>query len=54
MQLAAAPDQVFPLLCPTREYDWIVSWKCRWKPARCWNWTVHELTLFSIGVTLKA
>jgi len=29
MQLAAAPDKVFPLLCPTREYDWIESWKCR-------------------------
>ncbi len=35
MQLTAAPDKVFPLLCPTREYDWIDSWKCRWKPARC-------------------
>jgi hypothetical protein len=29
MQLAAAPDKVFPLLCPTREYDWIEAWKCR-------------------------
>ncbi|MGD8363069.1 MAG: hypothetical protein PVJ04_16705 [Gemmatimonadota bacterium] len=21
-------DEVFPLLCPTREYDWISSWGC--------------------------
>jgi hypothetical protein len=21
-------DQLFPLLCPTREYDWISSWRC--------------------------
>jgi len=27
--LLAPPDKVFPLLCPTREYDWIESWKCR-------------------------
>lgn len=26
--LQASPDQVFPLLCPIREYDWIESWKC--------------------------
>lgn len=25
----AGPDVVFPLLCPTREYDWIESWDCR-------------------------
>ena len=28
MTLAAAPEQVFPLLCPTREYDWIETWQC--------------------------
>ena len=27
--LLARPEQVFPLLCPTREYDWIEPWKCR-------------------------
>ena len=27
--LLASPDKVFPLLCPTREYDWIEPWKCR-------------------------
>jgi hypothetical protein len=27
--LVAPPDKVFPLLCPTREYDWIEPWKCR-------------------------
>ena len=21
-------DELFPLLCPTREYDWISSWRC--------------------------
>ncbi len=25
----AAPEQVFPLLCPVREYDWLEGWKCR-------------------------
>jgi len=25
----AAPEQVFPLLCPVREYDWIAGWSCR-------------------------
>ena len=24
----AAPEAVFPLLCPTREYDWIPHWSC--------------------------
>lgn len=24
----APASKVFPLLCPTREYDWIESWKC--------------------------
>ena len=28
MQIAATPEQVFPLLCPVREYDWIESWQC--------------------------
>ena len=27
--LLASPDRVFPLLCPTREYEWIEPWKCR-------------------------
>ena len=27
-QLIAAPEKVFPLLCPVREYDWIPHWKC--------------------------
>jgi hypothetical protein len=27
--LSAPPDRVFPLLCPTREYDWIETWDCR-------------------------
>lgn len=27
--LPAAPDKVFPLLCPTREYEWIENWKCQ-------------------------
>ena len=24
----AAPETVFPLLCPVREYDWIDGWAC--------------------------
>ncbi len=24
----AAPEQIFPLLCPVREYDWIENWDC--------------------------
>lgn len=24
----AAPDKVFPLLCPVREYEWIEPWQC--------------------------
>ncbi len=24
----AAPEKVFPLLCPTREYNWIQGWAC--------------------------
>lgn len=27
--LLAPLDKVFPLLCPTREYEWIETWKCR-------------------------
>jgi hypothetical protein len=27
--LVATPERVFPLLCPTREYDWIEPWRCR-------------------------
>lgn len=26
--LFASREKVFPLLCPTREYDWIAPWKC--------------------------
>ncbi len=29
MVLEAAPEAVFPLLCPVRESDWIESWRCR-------------------------
>ena len=28
MNLCAAPADVFPLLCPVREYDWIEPWRC--------------------------
>lgn len=27
-KLSAPPDRVFPLLCPTREYEWIGPWSC--------------------------
>ena len=27
MKLNAAPEKIFPLLCPTREYDWIPHWE---------------------------
>jgi hypothetical protein len=27
-ELAAPASQVFPLLCPVREYDWIDGWNC--------------------------
>jgi hypothetical protein len=33
--LDAPPDQVFPLLCPTREYDWIDGWSCEIIHSRC-------------------
>jgi hypothetical protein len=26
--LDAAPERVFPLLCPVLEYDWIATWQC--------------------------
>jgi len=26
--LNAPPERIFPLLCPTREYDWIADWEC--------------------------
>lgn len=26
--LLATPERVFPLLCPSREYDWIEHWEC--------------------------
>ena len=26
--LTPAPERVFPLLCPVREYDWIDGWQC--------------------------
>lgn len=29
MELAAAPEKVFPLLCPVREYEWIEPWSCQ-------------------------
>lgn len=28
MHLSASPEDVFPLLCPVREYDWIENWQC--------------------------
>jgi len=28
MLLHGTPEQVFPLLCPVREYEWIESWQC--------------------------
>jgi len=27
-KLSAPPKQVFPLLCPLREYEWIPQWQC--------------------------
>jgi len=29
MRLPAAPERVFPLLCPVREFDWIDTWAAR-------------------------
>jgi hypothetical protein len=28
LHLHGTPEQVFPLLCPVREYEWIESWAC--------------------------
>ncbi len=28
MNLCAASTDVFPLLCPVREYEWIEPWSC--------------------------
>ncbi|MBE0584104.1 MAG: hypothetical protein IH612_10145 [Desulfofustis sp.] len=28
MDLAGRPDDVFPLLCPVREHEWIQPWQC--------------------------
>jgi hypothetical protein len=27
-KIPAPPEQIFPLLCPVRETDWICDWKC--------------------------
>ncbi len=27
-EIPAPPDQVYPLLCPVREYEWIPGWSC--------------------------
>jgi hypothetical protein len=28
LTFAGAPEEVFPLLCPVKEYDWIEDWDC--------------------------
>jgi hypothetical protein len=28
LHLESTPEKIFPLLCPTKEYDWIETWKC--------------------------
>lgn len=28
VEFGGTPEQVFPLLCPIREYDWIPDWTC--------------------------
>jgi hypothetical protein len=28
MHISGAPEQIFPLLCPVREYEWLNGWKC--------------------------
>lgn len=28
MQVQGSPEQIFPLLCPVREYEWIEPWQC--------------------------
>lgn len=34
-QVRGRPEQIFPLLCPRREYDWIPGWSCRMVYSRC-------------------
>ncbi len=29
LNIEADPQQVFPMLCPVREYEWIEPWRCR-------------------------
>ena len=29
MQVPGTPQEVFPLLCPVREYEWIDTWDCK-------------------------
>jgi hypothetical protein len=29
MEMAAGAEDIFPLLCPVREYDWIPQWRCK-------------------------
>lgn len=29
MTVRATPEEIFPLLCPVREFDWIPYWDCR-------------------------
>jgi hypothetical protein len=29
LTIEADPRQIFPLLCPVREYEWIEPWQCR-------------------------
>lgn len=28
LTFSSTPEEVFPLLCPVREYDWIPDWSC--------------------------
>ena len=28
IEVEAPLEEVFPLLCPVREYDWVEPWKC--------------------------
>ena len=29
LNIQATPQEIFPLLCPVREYEWIEPWQCR-------------------------
>lgn len=29
MEITAGAREIFPLLCPVREYDWIPQWQCK-------------------------